>query len=66
MIPSSIALVLLTTQKAPPIIRTKAMMPACWENPSYKAENICHVCGFAPEMNHVDIAHIAITEKIIT
>ena len=66
MMPSSTALVLLTTQNAPPIISTKAMMPACWLNPSYNAEKTCHVCGLPPGTNHVEIAHMAITVKIIT
>ena len=43
IIPSSTALVLFTTQNAPPMTRTKAMIPACWLKPSYKAENTCHV-----------------------
>ena len=42
------------------------MIPACWLNPSYKAENICHVCGFPPGISHVATAQIAMTVKIIT
>ena len=66
MIPSSTALVLLTTQNAPPMISTKAMMPACWLNPSYNAENTCQVCGSPPGTSQVATAHTSRTANMIT
>ena len=51
-IPTSIALLLFIIQKAPPMIRIKAIIPACFSNPLKRAENTCHVCGlFATSWN---------------
>ena len=66
MIPSSTAFVLLTIQNAPPMTRTKAIIPACWLKPSYNAENTCHVWGCPSLTNQVETALKSITAKIIT
>ena len=44
-IPTLMALLLFMIQKAPPMIRIKAIIPACFSNPLKRAENTCHVCG---------------------
>ena len=46
IIPISIALLEFTIQKAPPIIKIKAMIPACRSKPLKKAVKTCHVCGW--------------------
>ncbi len=44
-IPASTARLLFITWNAPPIINKKAMIPACFSNPSSSDVNTCHVCG---------------------
>ena len=44
-IPVSIARLLFIIWKAPPIISRKAMMPACFSNPSSNTPKTCQLCG---------------------